>query len=107
MKIRYLAYIAVVVTMAIWAGTAWSAPRKPTTHAYIVRTGDGGWWKVARAHGVTLQQLLAANHATAATPLKVGQTVQMPATAHEAGKAAKPAPKKPATPAAPASHAKR
>ena len=49
MKIRYLAYIALVVTMAIWADSAWSAPapRKAVTHAYVVRTGDGGWWRIA------------------------------------------------------------
>ena len=102
MKIRYLAYIAVVVTMAIWSGSAWSAatPRKPPTHAYVVRPGDGGWWRIAHTHGVPMAQLLAVNHATVATPVKAGQTVQLPATAHDATKRAKPVARKPAaTPA--------
>jgi hypothetical protein len=104
MKVRYLAYIAVLVTAAIWAQTAWSAtpPRNgaagPTpatpTRAYVVRPGDSGWWKLAHAQGLQLQQVLAVNHATAATPLRVGQTIRLPIV-HDTSKHAKPAPKKP------------
>jgi len=99
MKVRYLAYIAILVTAAVWADTAWSAPTAkpatPPTHAYVVRQGDGGWWKLAHGQGVTLAQLLAANHATTATPLRVGQTIRMPAPIRDAAKHAKHAPKKP------------
>jgi LysM repeat protein len=102
MKLRHLAYIALVVTMAVWADSAWSAPppRKAATHAYVVRAGDGGWWRIAHAHGVPMAQLLAANHATTATPVRTGQTIQLPASAHETTKRAKTATRKAATPPA-------
>jgi LysM repeat protein len=102
MKIRYLAYVALVVTMAVWADSAWSAPapRKAVTHAYVVRTGDGGWWRIAHTHGIAMAQLLAANHATTTTPVRTGQTIQLPASAHETNKRAKPTARKPATPPA-------
>lgn len=109
MKVRYLAYIAVLVTAAIWAQTAWSATPPHTTaaaptRAYVVRPSDSGWWKVAHAQGLTLQQLLAVNHATTATPLRVGQTIRLPAAAHEASKHPKQPTHKPAKRQAPPGH---
>jgi LysM repeat protein len=86
MNVRPSACVAFFVCLGLaysLAGPAFAAPRKATAHTYVVRAGDGGWWRIAQAHGVTLSQLLAANHATAAAPLRVGQTVTLPAQAHE------------------------
>ena len=47
-----------------------------------------------------MAQLLAANHATTTTPVRTGQTIQLPASAHETNKRAKPTARKPATPPA-------
>ncbi len=86
MNVRQNACVALFVCIGLvhgLAGPAFAAPRKATAHTYVVRTGDGGWWRVAQAHGVTVSQLLAANHATTATPIRVGQTVTLPAQARE------------------------
>jgi hypothetical protein len=94
MNVRHLASLACAIALSLATGTASSASavsHKAVGRPYVVRPGDGGWWKVAQAHGVTLPQLLAANHATAATPLRVGQTVMLPPQAHDPAKAAKAA----------------
>jgi LysM repeat protein len=92
MNVRHLAAIAVVSSLVVVSGLAWSAPHRPQVpRSYVVKAGDSGWWKVAHAHNVSLSQLLAANHATTATPLRVGQTVKLPPQAHDTPKAAKPA----------------
>jgi LysM repeat protein len=111
MNVRHSACVALFVGIGLvpaLAGPAFAAPRKTTAHAYVVRAGDRGWWRVAQAHGVTLSALLAANHATSATPIRVGQTVLLPAQAHDppktpraSGKASSSA-KSAAHPAAPA-----
>jgi LysM repeat protein len=103
MKARHVAYVAALIVACLWGSTAWSAPRMPASHAYVVHAGDGGWWRIAVAHGVTMQQLLTANHATTATPVRAGQTIQLPASAHDPSKHTKPAAKKPAPAAAKAS----
>ncbi len=86
MNVRHNASVAIFVCIGLVlgvAGPAFAAPRKATAHSYVVRAGDGGWWRVAQAHGVTLSALLAANRATSATPIRVGQTVLLPAHAHD------------------------
>jgi LysM repeat protein len=97
MNIRHLATIAVASSLVLGSGLAWSAPHKaqtPAARTYVVKAGDGGWFKVAQAHHVSLPQLLAANKATTATPLRVGQTLKLPPQAKDpprAGKVAKAA----------------
>jgi LysM repeat protein len=93
MHVRHVATVALVVSLGLASGLAWaaSAPHARTTgpaKTYVVHAGDGGWWRVAQAHGVSLPQLLAANHATSATPLRVGQSVNLPPPAHDPAKAA-------------------
>jgi hypothetical protein len=86
MNVRHYACLALIVCMGLVlgvAGPASAAPRRATAHTYVVRAGDGGWWRVAQIHGVTLSELLAANHATSTTPIRVGQTVMLPAQAHD------------------------
>ncbi len=86
LKLRHDTWVALVLCIGLvygLAGQASAAPRKATAHTYVVRAGDGGWWRLAQTHGVTLSQLLAANHATSATPIRVGQTLTLPARAHE------------------------
>ena len=86
LKLRHDTCVALVLCIGLFyglAGQASAAPRKATAHTYVVRAGDGGWWRIAQTHGVTLSQLLAANHATTAAPIRVGQTVTLPAQAHE------------------------
>ncbi len=106
MNMRHLATIALASSLVLGSGLAWSAPHKAQAPArsYVVRAGDGGWFKVAHAHGVSLSQLLAANKATTATPLRVGETLKLPPQAKEAASTAKAAKAthagKPATPAA-------
>lgn len=79
MNVRHVLYVAALVVGCLWAGTVWSAPAKATpAKAYVVGAHDSGWWALAHAHRVSMQQLLAANHATPATPLRAGQTIQMP-----------------------------
>jgi len=76
-----------VLTGCVFVTGAASAKDAPAsaapTHAYVVRAGDGGWFQLARAHGTTMQHLLAANHATATTPVKTGQRIHLPADAHD------------------------
>ncbi len=47
---------------------------------YVVVLGDG-WMKIANKHNITLAELLAANAATTATFLMVGETICVPANA--------------------------
>jgi LysM domain len=55
---------------------------RPTpTHAYVVKAGDGGWFQIAHAQGVTMQQLLQANHATTTTRVNAGQKLNVPGKA--------------------------
>lgn len=93
MNVRQVAYVGILVAAGLYAPVAWSAPRAtatthkpPSTHAYVVKAGDGGWWAIAKAHGVTMEQLLAANHANAGAPVKVGQTIALPPGAHDPSK---------------------
>lgn len=92
MERRPIAHIAVLVAALctcglLLEGTAWSktAPAKaPLARSCVVKSGDGGWFQVAHAHGTTMQHLLAANHASAGTPVKAGQRIQLPADAKDA-----------------------
>lgn len=91
---------------------AWSAPRStraPTSTraaaphpavkgTYVVRAGDG-WFQIAKKHNVAMQKVLAANHATTATKLRVGQVVHVPPSGAQPSSAR-------AKPAARAAHAK-
>jgi LysM repeat protein len=102
MERRSIAHIAAAVAVVaacagLAEGTAWSrsaapgaAKAAPTAHTYVARAGDG-WYQIAHAHGTTLPHLLAANHATAATPVNVGQKIKLPADAKADSKAAHPA----------------
>lgn len=102
MNIRHLATIAIASSLVLGSGLAWSAPHKaqaPAARTYVVKAGDGGWFKVAQEHHVSLSQLLAANKATTATPLRVGQTLKLPAQAKDAPGAAKATAAKTAAPA--------
>ena len=76
---------ALFIAPPAWA-RAVSASHAPA-RSYVVKHGDGGWSQVATAHHTTMPKLLAANHANAATPLRVGQHINLPADA----KAAHPA----------------
>jgi len=79
-----IAIAAVISAIGLATQTAWAkdAPAKAApARSYVVRTGDGGWFQLARAHGTTMQHLLAANHATASTPVKTGQHIRLPADA--------------------------
>lgn len=79
-----VAISSIVGALACVTGTAWAktAPTKAApARSYVVRSGDGGWSQLAKAHHTTMRHLLAANHATAATPLKAGQRIQLPADA--------------------------
>jgi LysM repeat protein len=73
----------------------------PPARSYVVKPGDG-WWQIAHDHGTTVPHLLAANHATASTPVNAGAHVKLPADARVTTKPAKattakqaPAAKKP------------
>jgi LysM repeat protein len=90
---RHLAHIAAVVAVAgacigLAEETAWSktvtktamAPKTATARTYVVRSGDS-WWQIAHAHGTTVPHLLAANHATASTPVNTGAKIKLPADA--------------------------
>ncbi|MGD0524434.1 MAG: LysM domain-containing protein [Polyangiaceae bacterium] len=88
-----IAVTAVVTASVLVAGTASAAQTPPAktapaksaaAHSYVVKSGDGGWSQLAKAHGTTMPRLLAANHATAATPVKAGQRIQLPAATHAA-----------------------
>jgi len=84
---RWSVKLAVVGALALACGfiehDAWSAPRPhATSHAvakgtYVVRSGDG-WFQIALRNHVTMEKLLAANHATIATKLGVGQVIKLP-----------------------------
>lgn len=117
---RSFAKLAIVGVLALACvgfteQAAWSAPSRPTrappstTRAaaprvaakgtYVVRAGDG-WFFIAKKHNVAMQKVLAANHATTATKLSVGQVVQLPpSSAQPSGARAKPAVRAPARPA--------
>ncbi len=85
--------IAVTAVSMLVAGTAFAAqtPSAKTAPAkaaparsYTVKSGDGGWSQLAKAHGTSMPRLLAANHATAGTPVKAGQRIQLPAGSRDA-----------------------
>ena len=86
-RVAHIVAIAAVVTACGFVTeTAWAktAPTKAApARSYVVRTGDGGWFQLARAHGTTMQHMLAANHATASTPVKTGQHIHLPADARD------------------------
>jgi LysM repeat protein len=87
-RLAHLAAIAAVIaaTACLTEATAWSktAPAKTApARSYVVRSGDGGWFQIAKSHGTTMQHLLAANHASAGTPVKTGQRIQLPADARD------------------------
>ncbi len=76
-----------------------TAPRAATKGTYVVRAGDG-WFHIAKKHNVAMQKVLAANHATTATKLSVGQVVHVPPSgAQPSGARAKLAVRAPARPA--------
>jgi hypothetical protein len=74
---------------ATWAKSVATRPAQART--MVVRSGDGGWWQIARAHGTTVPHLLAANHATLATHVKVGDHLRLPAEPRSDAKANRPA----------------
>ena len=79
-----VAISSIVGALACVTGSAWAktAPTKAApARSYVVRSGDGGWFQLAKSHRTTMQHLLAANHATAASPVKTGQRIQLPADA--------------------------
>jgi len=81
-----LAIATVVAACACATGTAWAkaGPTKAApARSYVVRPGDGGWFQLARTHGTSMQHLLAANHATATTPVKTGQRIHLPTDARD------------------------
>lgn len=100
MERRSLAHIATVVAViaaciGVAEGTASAgtpskaAPSAKTSapaHTYVVKSGDG-WAQIATSHHTTLQHVLAANKATAATPLNPGQKIKLPADARTDTKA--------------------
>jgi hypothetical protein len=87
-----VAVAAVCTTLTIGAAWAKGAVAKAAPpHTMVVRSGDGGWWQIAHTHGTTLPRLLAANHATAATPVKVGDRIRLPADTKGAKSARTPA----------------
>ncbi len=109
MNRSHLAHIVAVVVLAgAGAGlveeTAWSktptktamAPKAAPARSYVVKSGDS-WSQIAQSHGTTLQHVLAANHATASTPINPGMHVKLPADAKpdaktsRSGSQAKPA----------------
>ncbi len=71
------------------ATSAAAAPVATAPTTYIVQPGDG-WWKIATDHGVTLQALLDANHATASTTIVPGETIALPDGATEAASSQTP-----------------
>jgi LysM repeat protein len=92
-RLHHLAHIAAAVALAgacigLAEEPAWSktptktamAPKTAPARTYVVRTGDN-WWQIAHSHGTTLPHLLAANHATMATPVNVGAKIKLPADA--------------------------
>lgn len=98
--IAIAAVVAASVLVAGAASAAQTAPAKTSpaksapAHSYVVKSGDGGWSQLAKAHATTMPRLLAANHATVGTPVKAGQRIQLPAatrspTAHPTPTAAK------------------
>ena len=99
MERRRLAHIALLIVglaaCGVFTEDTASAKTLPTSRApsrsYVVKQGDGGWFKVAQAHGTTMPKLLAANHASAGTPLKVGQHIALPIDAKHARTAPKTA----------------
>jgi len=79
-----VAIAAVVTSCAFVTQNAWAkeAPTKAApTRSCVVHAGDG-WSQLAKAHGTTMQHLLAANHATT-TPVKAGQRIHLPADARD------------------------
>lgn len=70
---------AAVVTAAAEQAVQAAAPVCVKT--YTVALGDG-WLRIADAHGVALNELLASNAATVSTFLLVGSTICVPANAH-------------------------
>jgi LysM repeat protein len=83
-------------TRAPPSSTRAAAPRVAAKGTYVVRAGDG-WFQIAKMHNVTMQKVLAANHATTATKLRVGQVVHVPpSSAQPSGARAKPAARAPA-----------
>ncbi len=51
---------------------------RPTTYEYSIKTGDT-LWDIAVTHGITVQDLLAANPGLDSTTLRVGQALVVPA----------------------------
>jgi LysM repeat protein len=75
-----LIQVASGIAIALTATLAWAAPRTYVVHA------NEGWFQIAKSHGTTMRELLAANHATTGTKLHVGQKIQLP-PAHAKAKA--------------------
>lgn len=81
-----------------------AASSKPATTAsaggtYVVKSGDA-LSKIAKAHGVKMADLMAANNITDANKIRIGQKLTIPGAASAPAKPAEPAkPAKPETPA--------
>ncbi len=71
---RRLIQVALSVAVMFACASAWAAP-----HTYVVRANEG-WFQIAKSHGTSMKELLAANHATTATKLRVGEKIQLPPT---------------------------
>ncbi|HEY5242807.1 MAG TPA: LysM peptidoglycan-binding domain-containing protein [Polyangiaceae bacterium] len=87
-RVAHIVAIAAVVAASAFVAETASAKAAPTAksapaRSCVVRAGDGGWFQLAKAHGTSMQHLLAVNHATAATPLKTGQHIRLPADARD------------------------
>jgi LysM repeat protein len=83
---RRLIQVALGLALTLACASAWAASR-----SYVVKANEG-WFQIAKSQKTTMKDLLAANHATTATKLRVGQKIQLPpAPAHP--KTAKAAPK--------------
>jgi hypothetical protein len=72
---------------AATASSAATAAKKAPARSYVVKNGDGGWFQLAHAHHTTMAHLLAANHASAGTPVKAGQAIKLPGDAKDPPKA--------------------
>jgi LysM repeat protein len=100
--------LVVAVGAALGGGVASASQvassKAPSARTYVVRAGDGGWLQIAKAHGVTMPHLLAANHATPATRVVAGEKIALPPAPKSKAKSAVRPPTKHAPALAP-SHA--
>ena len=81
------------------AGTDMTGASTGSSETYVVKSGDT-LSKIAKAHGVTLKTLEAANPKVDPSHIKVGDKLKLPAKAEAAAPAPAPAPVAPLAPAA-------